>query len=382
MNICEQFNICGGCKYQDIPYTEQLAIKESEILELFKEKGLVIEEYSGINESSRIREYRNKMEYTFGDFVKDGEMTLGMHRKGSFMSIVTVDKCQLVDEDFNIILSGALKYLTEKGYSFYHKKSHNGLLRNLIIRKGEKTKELIVNIVTTSEPFDEQEFADAILSLNLANSVVGVLRTINDSLSDFVYCEELRIIKGRDYYNENILGLEFKVSAFSFFQTNIYTIEELYKTVINFIGNIDGKIIYDLYSGTGTISQILSTKAKKTIGIEIVEEAVLAARANAILNGLENCSFICGDVLKALDSVEDMPDVIILDPPRAGIHPKALQKILNYRVRQIIYISCNYKSLAENLVSMTEQGYKIDKVKIFDNFPFTKHSEVVCALSL
>lgn len=382
MNICEQFNICGGCKYLDIQYDEQLLIKEKEVLQLFEDKGIKIGHYLGINGSKNIDRYRNKMEYTFGDEIKDGEMTLGMHKKGSYMSIVTVDACYLVDEDFNIILASSIKYLTEKGYGFFHKRTHLGLLRNLIIRKGEKTKEILVNIVTTSEEFDEIEFKDLILSLNLNNKIVGVLHTINDGVADFVYCDELRIIYGQDFYNEEILGLKFKVSAFSFFQTNIYTIEKLYETAIEFIGDIDGKIVFDLYSGTGTIAQVLATMAKKTIGIELVEEAVVSARENAKLNGIENCDFIAGDVLTTLDNIKEIPDVIVLDPPRAGIHPKALQKILNYKVNQLLYISCNYKSLVENLIPITEQGYKIEKMQIFDNFPHTKHAEVVCLLSL
>jgi 23S rRNA (uracil-5-)-methyltransferase RumA len=382
LSICEQFNICGGCKYLDIPYEEQLLIKENEILKLFEKKGIKIEQYLGINASKNIDRYRNKMEYTFGDEVKDGVMTLGMHKKGSYMSIVTVDSCQLVDDDFNIILGSSLKYFTEKGYGFFHKKTHQGLLRNLIIRKGEKTKELTVNIVTTSEEFDEIEFKDLILSLNLKNKIVGVLRTINDRVADFVYCDELRIIYGQDYYNEEILGLKFKVSAFSFFQTNIYTIEKLYETAIEFVGDIEGKVVFDLYSGTGTIAQVLSTRAKKTIGIELIEEAVDSARENAKLNKLDNCEFIVGDVLTTLDTINEKPDIIVLDPPRVGIHPKALQKIMNYKVKQLLYISCNYKSLVENLIPLTEQGYKIKKMQIFDNFPHTKHAEIVCLLSL
>lgn len=382
MNICEQFNICGGCKYLDISYEEQLLIKEKEVLQLFEDKGIQIGQYLGINGSTSIDRYRNKMEYTFGDEVKDGVMTLGMHKKGSYMSIVTVDSCQLVDNDFNIILGSSLKYLIEKEYGFFHKKTHQGLLRNLIIRKGEKTKELIVNIVTTSEEFDEKGFKDLILSLSLDNKIVGVLHTINDRVADFVYCDELRIIYGQDYYNEEILGLKFKVSAFSFFQTNIYTIEKLYETAIEFIGDIDGKIVFDLYSGTGTIAQVLSTRAKKTIGIELIEEAVDSARENAKLNILDNCEFVVGDVLTTLDTISETPDVIVLDPPRVGVHPKALQKILNYKVKQLLYISCNYKSLVGNLIPLTEQGYKIQKMQIFDNFPHTKHAEIVCLLSL
>ena len=321
------------------------------------------------------------MEYTFGDFVKDGEMTLGMHKKGNFMSIITVDQCQLVDEDFNRILSFTLSFAREKGYPFYHKKSHQGILRNLIVRKGMRTKALLVNIVTSSEEgFDEEAFRDGILSLKLENEVVGILRTFNDSLADAVVCQSVKTLWGRDYYMEEILGLKFKVSAFSFFQTNVEAAERLYQQALSLIDDFEGKTVFDLYCGTGTISQVLALKAKEVIGVELVEEAVEAARENAGLNGLENCRFIAGDVFEVLKNVEEKPDVIVVDPPRVGIQPKALDKILGYGVEQIIYISCNPKTLADNIKYMEYYGYECRYLKPFDNFPFTKHVETIVLL--
>lgn len=380
--LCPHREFCGGCIYQDVPYENQLAEKEREVLRLLEAKGVTPEKIDKIEGCPSAYCYRNKMEYTFGDFVKDGKMTLGMHRKKNFMSIVTVDRCQLVDPDFNIILKAVLDFSVEKGYTFYHKRSHSGLLRNLIIRKGIRTGELLVNIVTTSEEgFDESEFTEMLLSLTLTNTIVGVLRTYCDSLADAVVPDSLKTLYGRDYYMEKLLGLDFKVSAFSFFQTNVEAAERLYTEALALVDSFEGKKAFDLYCGTGTISQVLALKAKKVLGIELVEEAVEAATENAALNGLDNCRFIAGDVFKVLNEVPDKPDVIVVDPPRVGIQPKALDKIISYGVKEIIYISCNPKTLAENLRYLDYYGYKCRYLKPFDNFPMTKHTECIALLS-
>ena len=380
--LCPHREFCGGCIYQDVPYEKQLEEKEREVLRLLEAKGVTPEKIDSIEGCPSAFCYRNKMEYTFGDFVKDGEMTLGMHRKKNFMSIVTVDSCQLVDPDFNIILKAVLDFSVERGYTFYHKRSHSGLLRNLIIRKGIRTGELLVNIVTTSEKgFDEERFTEMLLSLTLDNNIVGILRTYCDSLADAVVPDSLKILYGRDYYMEKLLGLDFKVSAFSFFQTNVEAAERLYTEALALVDSFEGKKAFDLYCGTGTISQVLALKAKEVLGIELVEEAVGAARENAALNGLDNCRFIAGDVFKILNEVSDKPDVIVVDPPRVGIQPKALDKIISYGVKEIIYISCNPKTLAENLRYLDYYGYKCRYLKPFDNFPMTKHTECIALLS-
>ena len=381
-DLCPHREFCGGCIYQDVPYEKQLEEKEREVLRLLEAKGVTPEKIDSIEGCPSAFCYRNKMEYTFGDFVKDGEMTLGMHRKKNFMSIVTVDSCQLVDPDFNIILKAVLDFSVERGYTFYHKRSHSGLLRNLIIRKGIRTGELLVNIVTTSEKgFDEERFTEMLLSLTLDNNIVGILRTYCDSLADAVVPDSLKILYGRDYYMEKLLGLDFKVSAFSFFQTNVEAAERLYTEALARVDSFEGKKAFDLYCGTGTISQVLALKAKEVLGIELVEEAVGAARENAALNGLDNCRFIAGDVFKILNEVSDKPDVIVVDPPRVGIQPKALDKIISYGVKEIIYISCNPKTLAENLRYLDYYGYKCRYLKPFDNFPMTKHTECIALLS-
>ena len=379
--ICTHREFCGGCIHQGTAYPEQLKEKEKEVLRLLKDRGVAPEKIDPIEGCPSAFCYRNKMEYTFGDFVKDGEMTLGMHRKKNFMSIVTVDNCQLVDPDFNVILKSVLAFAVEQGYTFYHKRSHSGLLRNLIIRKGVRTGELLVNIVTTSEEgFDEAGFTEMLLSLTLTNKIVGVLRTYCDSLADAVVPDSLETLYGRDYYMEKLLGLDFKVSAFSFFQTNVEAAERLYTEAIALVDSFEGKKAFDLYCGTGTISQVLALKAKEVLGIELVEEAVDAATENAALNGLDNCRFIAGDVFKVLNEVSDKPDVIVVDPPRVGIQPKALDKIISYGVKEIVYISCNPKTMAENLRYLDYYGYKCKYLKPFDNFPMTKHTECIALM--
>jgi len=380
---CKKFGICGGCQYLDQPYEHQLENKKADVLDLLRARNISTGEFQGIVGSDRIYAYRNKMEYTFGDETKGGEMTLGMHRIRQFMSVVTIDECLLVDQDFNRVTSFTLEFFREREYPKYNKKTHQGFQRNLIIRKGERSGELLVNIVTTSDGnLDRAAYIDGLLALDLKSAIVGILHTINDSAADFVYSDRIETLYGRDYYMEEISGLKFKVSAFSFFQTNVPAVEKLYSTAMSFIDGLQGATVFDLYSGTGTIAQIAARQAKIAYGIELVPEAVEAATANARLNGLDNCRFLAGDVFEVLDAIEDKPDVIILDPPRSGVHPKALVKILNYRVKQIIYISCNPKSMAENLETMQGYGYKVEKLILFDNFPHTRHVEAAAGLRL
>lgn len=384
--LCPHKEFCGGCIYQGVDYAEQLKSKESEIGFLLKKNDVVPDVLDGIEGCPSQYAYRNKMEYTFGDLVKDGEMTLGMHKKGQFMSIITVDHCQLVHPDFNKILRATLDFAIEKGYPKYNKKSHAGLMRNLIVRRGVNTGEILVNIVTASDGkagmvFDSQAYSEMIRGLDLENTLVGVLRTNCDTLADAVIPDSTEIIWGRDYYMEKLLGLKFKVSAFSFFQTNVEAVTRLYSEALALIPGIEGKRVFDLYCGTGTISQIMALKASEVLGVEIVEEAVEAARENAALNGLDNCEFFAGDVYKVLEGENfEKPDVIVVDPPRAGIQPKALDKIISYGVDEILYISCGPKTLMQNLAYFEYYGYKVKYLKPFDNFPFTKHIESIALL--
>lgn len=379
--ICKQSELCGGCTYQALDYDEQLKKKLESAKEALVKNEIDASILNEIVPSPEIYGYRNKMEYTFGDEVIDGPLNLGMHKAGSFISIIDASCCQLVPNDFNKILKLTRDWCEAKGYKFYHKKRHDGLLRSLIIRHGVRTNELLINIVTSSfSDFDEEGFCNLLLSTKFDNEIVGILHTINDNVADAVKVDDCRVLFGRDYYLEEILGLKFKVSAFSFFQSNVVAAERLYKAALDILPEIEGKTVYDLYCGTGTISQAMALKAKKVFGVEIVDEAVNAAKINAKLNNLNNCDFICGDVLKVLDEIKEKPDVIVVDPPRSGIHPKAMIKICSYQVPEILYISCNPKTLAINLKSCTELGYKPVSLKCFDNFAFTSHTEAICLL--
>jgi len=378
---CDHMENCGGCSYQGISYENQLKDKVGAVKGLLKVAGMELQIPLPIYPCPTQYRYRNKMEYSFGDEIKDGPLVLGMHKQKNFMAITYAGNCQIVPEEFNEILKATLIFCTEKKYTFYHKKSHAGLLRNLIIRKGFRTGEILINIVTSSQTeFLSEEYKDLILNLECATSVVGILHTINDNIADAVICDDLIVLYGRSYYVEMILGLSFKVGAFSFFQTNVTAAERLYKDAISLIDSLEGKTVYDLYCGTGTITQAIAEKAKMAIGVEIDKDAVIAASQNAKINNMSNCHFITGDVLKVLDEIEHIPDLIVVDPPRSGIHPKAMEKICAYGVPQIVYISCNPKTLIQNIPTAQTNGYKVAHIAIYDNFPFTKHIEMLCLL--
>jgi 23S rRNA (uracil-5-)-methyltransferase RumA len=372
---------CGGCRYRDISYAEQLAVKGGAFRRALEDKGIVPEELLEIAGSPRLIAYRNKMDYTFGDEFKGGPLTLGMHRRKSFMSVITTDRCRLVDRDFNRVLTGTLSFAADRGYTAYNKKSHVGLLRNLVVRKGVRTGQLLINLVTSSQgDVDGPAFAREVCSLVQESRVVGVLHCVNDNPADFVRAEDRRLLCGDDHYFEEIMGLTFKVSAFSFFQTNVEASERLYETALSWIPDPAEKTVFDLYCGAGTVTQAAAARgAGLAVGVELVPEAVAAATENAALNGLANCRFIEGDVLTVLDRLVEKPDVIILDPPRAGVHPKALRKIVDCRAKTVVYISCNPNSLADNLAFMRD-SYSVKRVRAFDNFPFTAHTEAVALL--
>lgn len=382
MDVCPISENCGGCIYQGVPYEEQLAEKNRGVQALLEKYDVDPSVYQGMVPAMKRYRYRNKMEYTFGDLEKDGPLTLGMHKKKHFMSIVTSDCCQLVPEDFNRILRGTLEFCRDRGYRFYHKMSHEGLLRNLVVRRGVKTGELLVDIVTSSQvEFDEDGFLEMILGLQLDEKIVGVLHTTNDRVADAVIDEGTKILFGRDYYNEEILGLKFKVSIFSFFQTNIPAIERLYSDALDLLPDIDSKNVFDLYCGTGTITQLMASRARRVTGIEIVQDSVDSALANAKINGIDNCDFICGDVLKVIGQVDEKPDMIVVDPPRAGMHDKVVDILSGYGIPHLMYISCNPKTLCINLQRFKSNGYEPVYIKSYDNFPGTKHIESIAVLS-
>ncbi len=409
---CRYFGICGGCTYQNLPYEKQLELKEGQVKSLLAPVVPNLEEvFEGIKASPVQLGYRNKMEFSFGDSSKGGELELGLHKRGSFYDVLSVRDCRIVDEDYRIILSETLAYFRGKETPYYHKLTHEGYLRHLLVRKAVRTGEILVDLVTSSrEPAPTMctevslidDWLEVMLTIQregkLKGSYAGILHTVNDSLSDTIKNDKTDILYGEDHFYEELLGLKFKISPFSFFQTNSLSAEVLYDTAREYVlscaahtvgmegmdalglHNVNKGVIYDLYSGTGTIAQLLAPVANKVVGVEIVEEAVEAAKENAELNGLHNCEFLAGDVLKVLDEIEDKPDMIVLDPPRDGVNPKALKKIINYGVENILYISCKPTSLARDLEMLTACGYKPTRICAIDQFPSTVHVEVVSLL--
>ena len=380
--VCSIFPACGGCMYQTMSYEEQMKMKGDQVKEILDAAILEDYEFEGVKASPKEFAYRNKMEFSFGDEYKDGPLSLGLHKKGSTYDVLTAADCKLVHEDMTKILLCVLEYFKEKNVAYYKKMQHVGYLRHLLLRRGDQTGEILVNLVTTTqEEHDLSLLVDALLALQLEGKIVGILHILNDSLSDVVQSDETRILYGQDFFYEKLLDMDFKITPFSFFQPNTKGAEILYKTVRDYIGDIHNMTVFDLFSGTGTIAQVLAPVAKQVIGVEIVEEAVEAAKENAEHNGLSNCRFIAGDVFKVLDEIEEKPDVIVLDPPRDGIHPKALPKILDYGVDKIVYISCKVTSLARDLEMIQARGYRVEKCTAVDQFCQTVHVETVVLLS-
>ena len=389
---CVHSGLCGGCLYQGLPYEEQLKIKREQVKRLLDQvTDPDTYEFQGIEGSPISAGYRNKMEFSFGDETKGGPLALGMHKRGSFYDIVTTPECQIVHRDFCRILEATREFFENAGVPFYRKLQHMGYLRHLLVRRAVKTGEILVVLVTTSqkecfggEAGERQAletWKERILQLSLEGKMAGILHTCNDSLADVVRSDRTEILYGGDWFYEELLGLRFKITPFSFFQTNSLGAEVLYEKVRSYIGDTKDKVVFDLYSGTGTIAQILAPVAKQVVGVEIVEEAVEAARENAKLNGLDNCQFLAGDVLKVVDELKEKPDLIVLDPPRDGIHPKALGKIIDFGVERMVYVSCKPTSLVRDLIVLQERGYRVEKVCCVDMFPETGNCETVVLLT-
>lgn len=381
--MCSHYALCGGCTYQTMRHEEELRLKERQVKRLLENAGICVQSWEGIVPAPSETGYRNKCEFSFGDEEKDGNLALGMRKRMSYYEVVTLKDCNIVDADYLRIIEGTLQFFQERRVPFYHKARHDGSLRHLVVRKGAATGEILINLVTSSEvPFSVEEFKDMLLGLELDGSVCGILHSVNDGLADVVKSDEMRLLYGRDFFMEKLFDLEFKVSVYSFFQTNSAGAEKLYSIVKEFAGDVADKTVFDLYCGTGTIGQIMAEAgSKKVLGIELIEEAVVAANENAKRNHLENCTFLAGDVLKMVDELEERPDLIIVDPPRDGIHPKAIGKIIAFGAPEIVYVSCKPTSLARDLEIFQQEGYQVERVKLMDMFPRTVHVETVCLLS-
>lgn len=380
-DLCVHYDRCGGCSIQEVPYSEQLENKKNTLLDIFKEKEIEVDNFEGIMASPDIYEYRNNMEFSFGDLEKGGKLQLGMHPRGRMFDVITVDQCLLVDQDFRDILSTIIDYCRANEFKKYHVKLREGFLRNLVIRKGINTGEVVANLVTTSQQdHDFSDLTEKLKALDLKGELVGFVQTINDDFSDQVSCDEMKIYHGRNYFYDQLLGNKFKIDSLSFFQTNTKGAELLYSEAEKYIGSAKDKIVYDLYCGAGTISQSIAADAAKIYGIEIDPDAAERAAENAEIKNVQNTEYIAGDVLEEINNIEQQADLLIIDPPRPGINPKALTKIAAADSNEILYISCNPKSLARDLKELEIHNYQLEKFKAVDMFPHTKHLEVITLL--
>lgn len=376
-SFCGHFGNCGGCQRQTLSYEDQLQVKQMAVQALIDQAGLNIS-IESIQGSPLLYAYRNKMEYSFGDEEKGGTLNLGMHRKGRSFDVIGVPECQLTHKDFEIIRAAAQTYARNSGIPKFNGRSGTGLWRNLVIRRGHYSGEILVGIsVSSAHGFDEHAFAQLLLSLDLEGKIVGIIKLINDEPSDAVkQGDKDKLIYGRDYYTDSLLGLGFEVSFFSFFQTNILAAEKLFESAFEKLPSLNKMRVFDLFCGVGTIAQLISKKAARVLGVEIVEDAVKKAKKNAKKNSIDNCEFIAGDVFKVLSHNKQLgADAIVLDPPRAGVSPKAVDKIAALGAEYILYISCNPKTMLANLAQFQSLGYNLGNLELHDLYPHTQHVE-------
>ncbi len=395
--FCQHFGVCGGCKWQMLTYAQQLEYKQQQVSDQLQRIGHVeLPEIQPILGSPHERYYRNKLEFTFSSqryrtFEEIGERTekfepepaLGFHAPGLFDKVVEVHTCYLQKDPTNTLLSVLRTYTKERNLPYYDIKGHTGWLRNVIIRV-TTTNEVLVNLVLNNEDKAERI---AIMDHILANvpGITSLHYTINGKMNDTIYDQEVVCYSGKPYIEEKLEDFRFKISPKSFFQTNTYQAEALYRVTREFAGLTGTEVLYDLYCGTGSIGIFCSKNAKKVIGIEVVEDAVKDAYENAALNGLEHCSFFAGDVsdicTDAFFAEHGKPDVIITDPPRAGMHEKLVQQILRMRAPKVVYVSCNPATQARDL-QLLDVAYRITRLQPVDMFPHTHHIENVALLEL
>ncbi len=395
--FCQHFGICGGCKWQMLPYSQQLIYKQQQVADQLTRIGHIeLPEMQPILGSPRERYYRNKLEFTFStsryltiDEVKNREEkyepipALGFHAPGLFDKVVEIHTCYLQDEPTNTLLNTLRNYTEAHNLPYYDFKAQYGWLRNVIIRVAS-TGEVLINLVMHHE---DEANRIGILEHILQNvpGITSLNYTLNGKMNDTIYDQEVINYAGKEYIEEKLENFRFKISPKSFFQTNTYQAEALYRITRDFAGLTGSEVLYDLYCGTGSIGIFCSAGAKKVIGIEVVEDAIKDAYENAAMNGLEHCSFFAGDVEKvctdAFFAEHGRPDVIITDPPRAGMTEKLINQLLKMRAPKVVYVSCNPATQARDL-QLLDAAYKITRLQPVDMFPHTHHIENVALLEL
>ncbi|MFD2552293.1 23S rRNA (uracil(1939)-C(5))-methyltransferase RlmD [Bizionia sediminis] len=391
---CQHFGVCGGCKWQDMGYEHQLYYKQKEVTNNLTRIGhITLPEITPILGCKTPYFYRNKMEFSFSDsrwltleeIQSDADVgdknALGFHIPGMWDKILDIKKCHLQADPSNAIRNAVKSFAIANKLPFFNTRNQEGLLRTLMIRTAS-TGEIMVLI----QFFKDDKTKRELLLQHLADSfpeITSLQYVINEKANDTIYDQEVICFKGRDHIFEEMEGLKFKINAKSFYQTNSAQAYELYKITRNFAGLTGTELVYDLYTGTGTIAQFVAKHAKKVIGVEAVPDAILAAKANAKLNGVTNADFFVGDMKQVFNTnfitTHGVPDVIITDPPRDGMHKDVVQQILNIAPKKIVYVSCNSATQARDLQLM-DKDYKVTRTQAVDMFPQTHHVENVVLL--
>lgn len=394
--ICDHFGVCGGCKWQNMKYSQQLYYKQNEVKNHLQRIGKVeLPEFETILGSEKQFFYRNKMEFSFSNsrWLTEKEIgstedlgnrnALGFHIPKMWDKILDIEKCHLQEDPSNAIRNEIRAFANEHNLAFFNPREHSGLLRTLMIRTAS-TGEIMVLI-----QFFEDDKANRELVLDHLYEkfpqITSLQYVVNAKQNDTIYDQDIKLYKGRDYILEEMEGLKFSINAKSFYQTNSDQAYELYKITRDFAGLTGNETVYDLYTGTGTIAQFVSKKAKKVIGVESVPEAILDAKANAERNNITNCEFFVGDMKVVFNesfiAQHGKPDVIITDPPRDGMHAAVIDQILKIAPKKVVYVSCNSATQARDLALMDEK-YKVTRVRPVDMFPQTHHVENVVLLEL
>lgn len=392
--FCEHFGICGGCKWQVLPYAEQLKYKQKQVEDNLTRIGKIeLPDIHHILGSEKTQFYRNKLEFTFSnkkwltlEQINSGESfdnmnALGFHIPGMFDKVLDIDKCWLQEDISNQIRNFIRQYCYDKNYTFFDLRNRGGLMRNLIVRTST-TGELMVVVVFYDDEKDQQQDLLTAVATEFPQ-ITSLLYIVNQKANDTITDQEVLVWKGNDCIYEEMEGLKFKIGPKSFYQTNSEQAYNLYKIARDFANLSGDELVYDLYTGTGTIANFVAGKAKKVIGIEYVEDAILDARVNSQINKIDNTLFYAGDMKDILtqDFINEhgRPDVIITDPPRAGMHDDVIKTILFAEPDRIVYVSCNPATQARDL-SLLDEKYKVERVQPVDMFPHTHHVENVVLL--
>ncbi|MDA0747795.1 MAG: 23S rRNA (uracil(1939)-C(5))-methyltransferase RlmD [bacterium] len=377
---CSHFKVCGGCLWQDVPYEAQVQLKTDMVTTCLREVGIEVVLDEPLV-SPELYYYRNKMEFSFG-LSPEGELELGLHMPGRFDRVFDMEACYLQSEQSNQILDRVRRFARAHAHSVYHLKRHEGLLRFLTIREGKQTGETMVILTTSGEPFPEALELGKMLEDEFPQ-VRSVVQSINQRKAQVAIGDEEKLLAGTSTVREELDGYQFEISPASFFQTNTFQAQRLYRRVVELAELTEDERVLDVYCGAGGISLFLARQAREVVGVEVVEAAVRDAARNSANNGVQNCQFVAGaaeDLLRQFRAQGEQFDVMVTDPPRPGMHPKALAAACELQPGRIVYVSCNPQALAQDLQQFIAAGYVVDYLQLVDMFPHTPHCEILARL--